>query len=71
VKVFLGEEIGTRPLLFGGFFLVIAGVQMVTSGVLAELLTRVYYESGTSRPYLSRPATELAADEGWRKPVEA
>lgn len=71
VKIFLGEEIGTRPLLFGGFFLVIAGVQMVTSGVLAELLTRVYYESGTSRPYLSRPATELAADEGWRQPVEA
>lgn len=71
VKLFLGESIGTRPLLFGGFFLVIAGVQMVTSGVLAELLARVYYESGTSRPYIVRPATELAADEGWRRPAGA
>ncbi|MBR0564936.1 glycosyltransferase family 2 protein [Azoarcus sp. L1K30] len=71
VKLFLGDSIGTRPLLFGGFFLVIAGVQMVTSGVLAELLARVYYESGTSRPYIVRPATELAADEGWRQPAGA
>ncbi|NMG71434.1 glycosyltransferase family 2 protein [Parazoarcus communis] len=68
VKLFLGESIGTRPLLFGGFFLVIAGVQMVTSGVLAELLARVYYESGTSRPYLARPVADLAEDDGWRKP---
>lgn len=71
VKLFMGEAIGTRPLLFGGFFLVIAGVQMVTSGVLAELLARVYYESGTSRPYLARPAADLAEDDGWRKPGTA
>lgn len=65
IKVFLGESIGTRPLLFGGFFLVIAGVQMVTSGVLAELLARVYFESGDTRPYLARPAAPLADNEGW------
>lgn len=67
VKVFFGESIGTRPLLFGGFFLVIAGVQMVTSGVLAELLARVYYESGSTRAYLARPADALADNEGWRR----
>ncbi|QID17868.1 glycosyltransferase family 2 protein [Nitrogeniibacter mangrovi] len=65
VKIFLGESIGTRPLLFGGFFLVIAGVQMVTSGVLAELLARVYFESGDTRPYLARPVPPLADSEGW------
>lgn len=69
VKIFLGEAIGTRPLLFGGFFLVIAGVQMVTSGVLAELLTRVYYESGISRPYLARSVPELPTDAGWHRPT--
>ncbi len=68
IKIFLGESIGTRPLLFGGFFLVIAGVQMVTSGVLAELLARIYYESGTSRAYLARPSAELANDDGWHQP---
>lgn len=71
VKVFLGEAIGTRPLLFGGFFLVIAGVQMVTSGVLAELLTRVYYESGIARPYLARPVPVLSTDDGWHRPNPA
>lgn len=65
IKIFMGESIGTRPLLFGGFFMVIAGVQMVTSGVLAEMLARVYFESGESKPYLARPAEALPADQGW------
>jgi len=69
LKVFFGESIGTRPLLFAGFFLLIAGVQMVTSGVLAELLARVYYESGNTRAYLARPNAELSVDEGWRQPA--
>ncbi len=68
LKLFFGESIGTRPLLFGGFFLLIAGVQMVTSGVLAELLARIYYESGAARAYLARPGAEFASDEGWRQP---
>jgi hypothetical protein len=65
LKVFGGVDIGTRPLLFAGFFLLIAGIQMVTSGVLAELLTRVYYESGSSRAYLARPGDALADTDGW------
>jgi glycosyltransferase involved in cell wall biosynthesis len=67
VKMFLGEDIGTRPMLFGGFFLLIAGVQMVTSGVLAELLTRIYYESGTSQAYLARPSVPLNEHDGWHR----
>jgi glycosyltransferase involved in cell wall biosynthesis len=67
LKVFLGESIGARPMLFGGFFLLIAGVQMVTSGVLAELLTRIYYESGTSRAYLARPQVSLADEDAWHR----
>jgi hypothetical protein len=67
LKVFLGEDIGTRPMLFGGFFLVIAGVQMVTSGVLAELLTRIYYESGNTRAYLAREAKLIEEGDGWHR----
>ena len=65
VKLFLGESIGTRPLLFGGFFMVIAGVQMVTSGVLAELLTRVLFESGASQAYLARGREPLDDAQAW------
>ena len=68
LKLFFDEPIGTRPLLFGGFFLVIAGIQMVTSGVLAELLTRVYFESGQSRAYVARDRDALADDAGWHRP---
>lgn len=67
LKIFLGEDIGTRPMLFGGFFLVIAGVQMVTSGVLAELLTRIYYESGNTRAYLARETGPIEEGEGWHR----
>ena len=69
IKLFLGENIGTRPLLFGGFFLIIAGVQMVTSGVLAELLARVYYESGGVRSYMAYDEPFPADNEGWRQPM--
>ena len=54
LKLFTGASIGTRPMFFGGFFFVIAGIQMVTTGVLAELLTRVYFESGQSQAYVAR-----------------
>ena len=55
---------------FGGIvllFLVIAGVQMVTSGVLAELLTRVLFESGAAQAYLTRSQPVLDKDDGWHR----
>jgi len=65
LKLFFHESIGTRPMLFLGFFLVIAGLQMITSGVIAELLARIYHESGTSRAYLAHPLAPLSDEEGW------
>ncbi len=63
----LGESVGTRPLLFVGFFLVVAAVQMITSGVLAEVLSRVLFESGAASSYFLRDDTVLAADDGWHR----
>jgi glycosyltransferase involved in cell wall biosynthesis len=45
VKVFLGQPIGDRPLTLLGILLFVVGVQFITSGLLAELVTRTYYES--------------------------
>ena len=61
----LGESVGGRPLLSLGFFLVIGGVQLITSGVLAELLMRIYYDGGHARPYHTRQGQEPATDDGW------
>lgn len=46
-----GEDIGHRPLLTLGIVLVIAGIQLITTGFIAELIMRTYYESQGKRPY--------------------
>lgn len=50
VKLILGENIGQRPLLFIAILFVVASVQLLTTGVLSELLSRTYFESA-GRPY--------------------
>ncbi len=50
VKLF-GEDIGHRPLLTLGVVLVIAGIQLITTGFLAELVMRTYFESQDKTPY--------------------
>jgi hypothetical protein len=54
VKFGMGEDIGTRPLLLVGVVLVIASLQFLTTGVVAELLTRTYFESSQVKPYRTR-----------------
>jgi glycosyltransferase involved in cell wall biosynthesis len=66
-KFALGENIGTRPLLMAGFFAVIMGVQFVLTGVLAETLARIYFESGTARQYEIRDPDQFGKDEAWHK----
>ena len=63
-----GHAIGTRPMLSLGFFLVLGGVQLLSTGVLAELLMRVYFDVGRARPYRVRAGEDTpdAVNEaGW------
>lgn len=43
VKFALGEDIGSRPLLFVAILFLVASVQFLTTGVLSEQLTRVFH----------------------------
>ncbi len=54
-KFALGSDIGARPLLMAGVLLVIASIQFITTGIIAELLARVYFESSNRTPYIIRP----------------
>ncbi|MCT7951784.1 glycosyltransferase family 2 protein [Ancylothrix sp. C2] len=45
VKFGLGQSIGNRPLLILAVLLLLAGVQLFSFGLLAELLMRTYHES--------------------------
>ena len=71
VKLFLGEDIGSRPLLMAGVLLVLVAVQLFTTGILGEMVTRVYFESSGSKPYVIRNAASQAdadAQAGWSTP---
>ncbi len=70
-KIFLGMELAGRPLLLLGVLLVLGGVQLVTLGLLGEMLARTYHESQAKPIYrvgeIRRvPAVQAA---GAKKPV--
>jgi glycosyltransferase involved in cell wall biosynthesis len=52
------ESIGGRPILLFGILLVFTGVQLVTLGLLAELMSRTYHESQSKPIYVIREVLE-------------
>lgn len=50
VKI-MGQDIWGRPLLILGVSLVLAGIQFLTFGLIAELIMRTYYESQNKKTY--------------------
>lgn len=67
VRLFEHQAIGDRPLLLLGMMLLFIGVQLVTFGLLAELLARTYYESQNKPTYVIREirqTAELATVDG-------
>lgn len=46
VKFGLGQNIGTRPMLFASILLLVVSIQLITTGIIAEMLTRTFYASG-------------------------
>ncbi|MCB1691780.1 MAG: glycosyltransferase family 2 protein [Pseudomonadales bacterium] len=61
-KYVLGEDIGSRPLLLVASLLLIAALQFLTTGVLAEMLSRVVFETTNIKPYSVRPPLDKSGD---------
>ncbi|MGI2035631.1 glycosyltransferase family 2 protein [Rhizobium panacihumi] len=53
-KFILGNDIGTRPLFLIGVMLFLSSVQMITTGILAEMMARVYYRDDSTLSYIVR-----------------
>lgn len=53
----MGQNIWGKPLLILGVIILITGFQLITIGIIAELLMRVYYESQQKTPYKIRRIT--------------
>ena len=49
-----GAQIGNRPLLILGVILLLAGLQLILFGFVAEILMRTYYESQHKKAYRIR-----------------
>jgi len=54
LKIFLGQPLSQRPLLWLAVLLIIVGVQFVSLGLLGELVIRTYYETQRKPIYAIR-----------------
>ncbi len=63
VKLILGQAIGNRPLLWLSVLLLIVGVQMLTMGLLAELVVHTSHESRHQPTYAVREVINGPARE--------
>lgn len=59
VKLLYNIDIGTRPLLLLGILLLVLGVQFISTGLLAEMMVRTYYEAQ------DKPIYALREEAGW------
>jgi len=50
-KIFFGASIGGRPLLILGVLLFLSGLQLLSTGIVAEVVIRTYYESKHDVPF--------------------
>jgi len=54
IRLILLQDIGERPLLMLGILLVVLGVQMISTGLIADVLMRTYFESQNKPIYYIR-----------------
>lgn len=67
LKFGFGADIGDRPLLLFGVLLMVFAMQFTTTGVLAEMLARLFHQGGARAPQTSAALTR--ADQGWHAPA--
>lgn len=70
LKVLFGENIGDRPLLMLGVLMIVVSIQFFTTGIMSEMMTRTYYESSDTKPYvLSVRSTQTEEEIRWKESV--
>lgn len=67
-KLVLGQELANRPLLMLAVLLVMVGVQLLSLGLVGELVVRTYHESQHKPIYAIRESTDDPPRPRRRKP---
>jgi glycosyltransferase involved in cell wall biosynthesis len=62
-RLFGYESIANRPLLLLAVLLIFAGIQLVTMGLLAEIMSRTYHESQDKSIYVIKEVCETTRSE--------
>jgi glycosyltransferase involved in cell wall biosynthesis len=57
-RLFAFESIANRPLLLLGVLMILMGVQLISTGLMAEMLSRTYHESQDKPIYVIRDIRE-------------
>jgi glycosyltransferase involved in cell wall biosynthesis len=52
LKIFFHQSIGNRPLLLLAVLMIVFGVQLITTGLIGELVIRTYYEAQNKPIYV-------------------
>jgi glycosyltransferase involved in cell wall biosynthesis len=60
-KIFMGQSLGNRPALVLAVLLIVMGVQLVSIGLLGEMIMRTYFESQDLKIYRVREVVDLSA----------
>lgn len=55
-RIFFDVPLADRPLLLLGLLLIASGLQLLTMGLMGEVLCRIYYESQNKPTYVVREA---------------
>ncbi|HUH48522.1 MAG TPA: glycosyltransferase, partial [Mycoplana sp.] len=53
-KFAFGTDIGTRPLLFVGVMLFLSSIQLITTGIVSEMIARTYFRDDDTPNYVVR-----------------
>lgn len=54
----MGEDIWGRPLMILGFIMILGGIQLITTGIIAEIIVRTYFESQDKKTYTIKSVFE-------------
>jgi len=70
VKFVFGQDIGDRPLFLTAILLLVFSMQFITTGIVTEMLTRIFYQD-RPRVALVDESTMHAGSAGWMLPLVA
>lgn len=57
-RLFFGVQLANRPIVLLGFLLVVTGMQLLTMGLIGEMLVRTYHESQEKPIYVIKEVLE-------------